>query len=152
MPPAVRCVTLAVIAIFLSPTLYAADTPSFAPNSDPTYQQLRNLTLGNEAVSVSNVDLKGDAGIFHLRSGTVCFVSPVKGKVTGAVFVGDGSFVRVDDKFRMMVPIYLEMPDGRTGLLGRARLVGNTSVEQKIALKGWKTAPKRGWSTTTTTC
>jgi aminopeptidase N len=49
----------------------------------------------------------------------------------------------VDDKFRMVVPIYLEMPDGKIGFLGRARLTGNNSVEQKVPLKGWKTAPKR---------
>ena len=64
-----------------------------APNSDPTYQALRNLTLGAESVSVSNLRLKRDAGIFHLRSGTVCFVIPVSGKITGAVFSGDGNFV-----------------------------------------------------------
>jgi hypothetical protein len=63
------------------------------PNSDPTYQALRNLTLGSEAVSVSNLELKRDAGTFHLHSGTVCFVAPVNGKVTGAVFIGDGNFV-----------------------------------------------------------
>src|SRR5712671_2385338 len=60
-------------------------------NSDPAYQALRNLTLGNEAVSVKNLDLKRDAGTFHLNSGTVCFVPPVNGMVTGAVFRGDGS-------------------------------------------------------------
>jgi hypothetical protein len=63
------------------------------PNSDGTYQQLRNLTLSGEAVAVSNLDLRRDAATFHLRSGTVCFVAPVAGKVTGAVFVGDGNFV-----------------------------------------------------------
>jgi hypothetical protein len=73
--------------------LYAADNPAPGPNSDPTYQQLRNLTLGGEAVSVSNFALKRDAGTFHLRSGTVCFVTPVQGKVTGAVFTGDGNFI-----------------------------------------------------------
>ena len=73
--------------------LYGADNPAAGPNSDPTYQQLRNLTLGGEAVSVTNFDLKRDAGTFHLHSGTVCFVTPVQGKVTGAVFVGDGNFV-----------------------------------------------------------
>jgi Peptidase family M1 domain len=72
---------------------YAADTAPAGPNADPTYQQLRNLTLGAEAVTVSNFDLKRDAGTFHLHSGTVCFVIPVQGKVTGAVFVGDGHFV-----------------------------------------------------------
>ena len=80
-----------LLALFLP--LYAADNPAAALNSDPTYQQLRNLTLGGKAVSVTNFDLKRDAGTFHLHSGTVCFVTPVQGKVTGAVFVGEGNFV-----------------------------------------------------------
>jgi hypothetical protein len=71
----------------------AAQNATPGPNSDPTYQALRNLTLGREAVSVSNLDLKRDAGTFHLRSGTICFTAPVQGQVTGAVFVGDGNFV-----------------------------------------------------------
>jgi Peptidase family M1 domain len=62
-------------------------------NSDPTYLALRNLTLGTEMVNLSNVDLKRDAGTFRFRSGTVCFAAPVNGKVTGAVFDGDGSFL-----------------------------------------------------------
>ena len=69
-----------------------ADAQSSA-NSDPNYVALRNITVGSEAVSVTDFDLKRDAGTFHLRSGTVCFVPPVNGKVTGAVFVGDGNFV-----------------------------------------------------------
>src|SRR5882672_2323945 len=64
-------------------------------NSDPTYAALRNLSLGGEAFSVANFDLKRDAGTFHLNSGTVCFVPPVNGKVTGAVFAGDGAFLLV---------------------------------------------------------
>jgi hypothetical protein len=86
-----RIVSAAILLASFLP-LYAADNPAPA-NSDPTYQQLRNLTLGGEAVSVSNFDLKRDAGTFHLRSGTVCFVTPVQSKVTGAVFTGDGNFV-----------------------------------------------------------
>jgi hypothetical protein len=64
-----------------------------APNSDPTYQALRNITLSGEAVSVNNLELRRDAGTFHLHSGTICFVAPVQGKVTGAVFVGEGNFI-----------------------------------------------------------
>jgi len=64
-------------------------------NSDPTYVALRNIGLGSEAVQVTNFDLKRDAGTFRLRSGTVCFVPPVNGKVTGAVFAGDGIFLLV---------------------------------------------------------
>src|SRR6267143_6846702 len=70
----------------------AAESSSGA-NTDPTYQQLRNIGLSGEAVSVNGFALKRDAGTFHLRSGVVCFVAPVQGKVTGAVFVGDGNFV-----------------------------------------------------------
>ncbi len=61
------------------------------PNADPVYQQLRNITLGTEAVAVNNLVLKRDAATFNLHSGTVCFVPPVQGKVTGAVFVGEGT-------------------------------------------------------------
>jgi len=84
----------AAIILLVSPlSLFADNNPAPAPNSDPTYQQLRNLTLGTEAVSVTNFDLKRDAGTFHFQSGTICFVTPVQGKVTGAVFVGEGTFV-----------------------------------------------------------
>src|ERR1022692_3408726 len=83
-----------LLALSLVAASFAAQNAAPAgPNADPTYQALRNLTLGGEAVSVSNLDLKHDAGTFHLRSGTVCFTTPVQGKVTGAVFMGDGNFV-----------------------------------------------------------
>ncbi len=86
-----RLLGLSTLLLVVFPA--TAQNAAPGPNSDPTYQALRNLTLGGEAVSVSNLDLKREAGVFHLRSGTVCFVAPVEGKVTGAVFVGDGNFV-----------------------------------------------------------
>jgi hypothetical protein len=49
----------------------------------------------------------------------------------------------VNENFCMLVPIYLEMADGRTLALGRARLIGNTTLEQKIPLKGVKEKPRR---------
>jgi len=61
--------------------------------SDAIYSALRTLGLGTESFSLSNYDLKRDAGTFRFRSGTVCFVTPVNGMVTGAVFVGDGTFL-----------------------------------------------------------
>src|SRR5882672_3951271 len=104
MPLLTRSLRSAVVCLagsFVFFTAFLLTAPSsgqnapaaVGPNSDPSYQQLRNLTLGSEAVSVTNFDLKRDAGTFHLRSGTVCFVTPVQGKVTGAVFTGDGNFV-----------------------------------------------------------
>jgi hypothetical protein len=93
MPALVRSVFLGgIVLLALSLPLFPVDNPA-GRNSDPSYQQLRNLTLGGESVAVNSLDLHRDAGTFHLRSGTVCFVAPVQGKVTGAVFVGDGNFV-----------------------------------------------------------
>jgi hypothetical protein len=85
-----RCAFLCLLA--LVPSAFAADAAPGA-NSDPTYQQLRNLTLGSESVTVSNFTFKRDAATFHLRSGTLCFVNPVQGKITGAVFLGDGNMI-----------------------------------------------------------
>src|SRR5271166_1069436 len=65
-----------------------------APNADGAYQQLRNIALGSEAVTVNNLTLKRDAATFQLNSGTVCFLPPVQGKVTGAVFAGEGRLLR----------------------------------------------------------
>jgi hypothetical protein len=49
----------------------------------------------------------------------------------------------VDNKFRMPVPIYVELADGRMIMLGRAHLTGNSSIEQKVPLHGLKDAPRR---------
>ena len=116
-------VTAILLTSFLP--LYAADTPSPAANSDPTYQQLRNLTLGGEAVKVTNFVLKRDAGRFNLRSGTVCFVAPVQGKVTGAVFTGDGNFVEIQGTAERE-PFSRELLDELLGLAvaGCAELTG----------------------------
>jgi hypothetical protein len=89
---AVLLLLLAVLAVLTTHAAYAQN-PAPGPNSDPTYQALRNLTLGGESVNVNNLELKREAGTFHLRSGTVCFVAPVAGKITGAVFAGDGNFI-----------------------------------------------------------
>jgi hypothetical protein len=75
---------LAVVGLFLAASPAAAQNPTPAgPNSDPTYQSLRNVTLSGESVDVSNFnfDLKRDAATtFHLRSGTICFASRVQGR------------------------------------------------------------------------
>jgi peptidase M1-like protein len=84
---------LLVLAAALLVPLSSGQTPPapLQPNSDPTYQQLRNIGLTGESFSVNDLDLKKDAATFHLHSGSVCFVPPVQGKVTGAVFVGNGT-------------------------------------------------------------
>ena len=82
-----------VCSFAISCCAFAADGAASVPNSDSTYQQLRNITLSGEALSVTDLTLRRDAATFHLHSGTLCFVAPVQGKVTGAVFVGEGHMV-----------------------------------------------------------
>jgi len=83
---------LAALFSGLPRVAHAQNTPAPGPNSDGTYQALRNITVGGEAVTVSDLKFKRDAGTFVLHSGVVCFVPAVNGKVTGAVFSGDGGF------------------------------------------------------------
>jgi hypothetical protein len=52
--------------------------------------QLRNVALQPQAITVDKITLKRDAATFQLNSGTICFVGPVRDKVTGAVFTGEG--------------------------------------------------------------
>src|SRR5689334_1916801 len=95
MPTSPRNTPMGVVlfvVLFLS-TAFAIERVSTGPNSDPTYQKLRNVGFGSAAMSIKNLELKRDAATFHLRSGTICFLEPVEGKVTGAVFVGDGNVV-----------------------------------------------------------
>jgi aminopeptidase N len=49
----------------------------------------------------------------------------------------------VDERFRMLVPIYLELANGRMVNLGHAQMVGNTTLEQKIPIRGLKDVPHR---------
>lgn len=63
----------------------------------------------------------------------------------------DGDFVLsmkltqsgVAPEFRMLVPIYLELANGQIARLGAARPAGNSTVDQKVPLKGVKERPRR---------
>ena len=70
----------------------ATGAPRALANNEPTYLKLRNIKLGSETVHVNNFTMKREAGTFTFRSGAFQFVEPVNGKITGAVFTGDGSF------------------------------------------------------------
>ena len=61
-----------------------------APNANASYQQLRGLLPGSEAVNVKDFVLKRDAAEFTFHSGSFAFYGAVNGKVTGAVFKGQG--------------------------------------------------------------
>src|SRR5262245_41522002 len=84
-----RCLTFALCAV-LPLNLFAADDKAGSP--DPAYLELRSLVINNEtSVAVSNLVLKRDIGTFTFRAGTFYFAATVEGKITGAVFIGDGT-------------------------------------------------------------
>ncbi|HKG20388.1 MAG TPA: carboxypeptidase regulatory-like domain-containing protein [Blastocatellia bacterium] len=61
-------------------------------STDPIYVGLRQVKLSGESVALKNVVLKRDAGIITFKDGVIHFLAPVEGRVTGAVFLGDGEF------------------------------------------------------------
>jgi hypothetical protein len=67
-------------------------TAQFA-NTDPVYRQLRNIGLGITA-PIENFTLEYDVASFHFTEGTLTWLTPVQGRVTGAIFIGNGHFTQ----------------------------------------------------------
>ena len=59
-------------------------------NSDPTYRNLRDLSLGS-TFRFDNITVRLDTATLQFQKGTMTFLSPVNGIVTGAI-VGEGHF------------------------------------------------------------
>jgi hypothetical protein len=60
-------------------------------NSDPVYRSLRGLGLGT-TFHFDKVTIPLDTATFQFQQGTLTFLSPVNGIVTGAIFIGEGHF------------------------------------------------------------
>jgi len=57
------------------------------------YDQIKNVSLDEEKVAeVEGLVIKRDVAVFQLNEGKICLLEPIEGKVTGAVFVGEGVF------------------------------------------------------------
>ena len=82
---------LEVAGVETSVTVSAAGAK---PNADPAYQALRKLgepqDFAGEYAQVTHLVIKRDAASFTLTSGELYFLPAVEGRVTGAVFVGEG--------------------------------------------------------------
>ena len=78
-----------VFVLFFLPCL-ALLHAQHSSNSNAIYQQLRGLLPGSEVIAVNNLELRRDAATFTFRSGSFAFYGEVNGKVTGAVFKGEG--------------------------------------------------------------
>ena len=81
-----------VLAITASAQQVTVEGKGYAhANNDPGYRLLRDVSVGN-SFQVANLDLKLDVALFHMTQGTLTFLQPVQGQVTGAIFVGSGHF------------------------------------------------------------
>ena len=78
----------ALIVLLGFPSVVTAQAPP-GPNAHPIYVELRNVAVGG-SVQVNELVLTKDAATFTL-TGTVHLLKPVNGRVTGAVFLGQGS-------------------------------------------------------------
>jgi hypothetical protein len=86
-----RTLTISLQVATLVQELTVEGKVSAHANSDALYRQLREIGLG-AAYQVKDFELKYDVGSFHFAQGTLTFLSPVKGAVTGAIFIGQGRF------------------------------------------------------------
>jgi hypothetical protein len=78
-------------------------------NSDPVYRQLRSVGLG-QTFHFDNFTLNCDAATFQFQKGTITFLSPVNGTVTGAIFLGEGHF-----NLKPVLPVDAHELNRRTG-------------------------------------
>jgi len=76
------------VAVVKQEVTVAGKSARFA-NTDSTYVALRNVGL-ESAFQVQDFTVKCDAATFQLAQGTIVFLAPVNGVVTGAVYVGTG--------------------------------------------------------------
>jgi hypothetical protein len=78
-------------------------------NSDPVYRQLRSVGL-SQTFRFDNFTLNCDAATFQFQKGTITFLSPVNGTVTGAIFLGEGHF-----NLKPVLPVDAHELNRRTG-------------------------------------
>lgn len=78
------------LAAFFSMLLTAAAARAEA---DPTYTALRAAKPAGAAVAVQDLTLERDVFLFKFVRGSFQFLEPVAGRVTGAVFVGEGTWL-----------------------------------------------------------
>lgn len=78
------------LSLFYSSALFAQDATNA---SLQTYETLKNLPFDpNRVATVENLTLRRDRGELSLRRGKIYLTKPAAGKVTGAVFIGEGVF------------------------------------------------------------
>ena len=85
------------LEVGLTETSVTVGVSGVKANTDPVYTKLREQGTSpqdftGDYAQVNNLVLKRDAAAFTLRSGELYFLPAVEGRVTGAIFIGDGEF------------------------------------------------------------
>ncbi|HEX8353882.1 MAG TPA: carboxypeptidase regulatory-like domain-containing protein [Pyrinomonadaceae bacterium] len=83
------------LEVALADTSVTVTATGTKANADPVYGQLRQQgespqEFAGDYAQVGGLVLKRDAATFTLRSGELYFLPAVEGRVTGAIFIGDG--------------------------------------------------------------
>jgi len=92
-PSLVLAAALAALAPVMFAQTSAAITPqsNVSTNAKELYTQIKSFSLSGGTATVSSLVLNRDRAQITF-TGTFYFATPVNGRVTGAVFVGDGTF------------------------------------------------------------
>ena len=139
---------LITASLLLIPVLLVPMFGASSANSDATYRALRDAQPG-ESYKVENIQLKRDVGTITLKSGIVTFLAPAAGRVTSAVFIGEGRF--------QMVPTaplevqYVQKLGGRSVIdeeFGSAMFLFTDATYDEIKKDGFK-APSDGGAANT---
>jgi hypothetical protein len=81
------------LLIAVSAALFQGSTPGEA---DEILAQLSKIRLDKKQIySIRDISIRRDVLSIALNRGTIAFLEPVKGKVTGAVFMGSGEIVAI---------------------------------------------------------
>lgn len=83
-------VSVAAAPLLAAALLLNTDVARAAP--DPTYTSLREARVQGPGTAVQNLVLERDVFRFHFEKGVFQFLAPVDGRVTAAVFIGEGSW------------------------------------------------------------
>ena len=89
LPPAKTALFAFALLLLLCRSDVSAQQQS---NTNSTYRELRGLLPGAATISVENVVLSRDAGVFTFIQGEFALYGEVNGQITGAVFSGRGHF------------------------------------------------------------
>jgi len=99
----VALAALFLLMISLTPSTLSSSSPEKKPTEhERLYDQLVGMKIDpSRTDTVSDLDLVRDAGLFHLKQGTLYGCTPVDGRRVAALFIGEGTV-------SMKPPTYVE--------------------------------------------